>query len=448
MTAPVRGVPAATIDGVRDRLADVVHPPTRADVARALAEVAGPLREEDREATRRVVTAELLGAGPLDELLADPAVTDVLVNGPAEVWADRGGGLERADVWFADDDTVRRLATRLAASGGRRLDAAAPFADARLPDGTRLHAVLTPVAIGGTCLSLRRPRRVPIGLAEFVTGDAGDATGTPPRRSAGTESPEAHAATTKPSAAGGRSAGIAARRDGETLVDVLRALVDARLAIAVTGGTGTGKTTLLAALLGCVSPAERVVIVEDTTELALERDNLVRLQGRPPNIEGAGAITQRDLVRQALRMRPDRLVVGEVRGPEVLDLLVAFNTGHEGGLTTVHGNAPGALPARMEALGALAGLSRPALHSLLAAAVQVTVHLRRDDAGRRVVAAVGVLRQDPGGLVRVRPALVATPPAPPEAPGGRMLPADGLPWLRDLLRDRGVALPPPFGSRP
>ncbi|WP_076819839.1 CpaF family protein [Pseudofrankia asymbiotica] len=451
MTAPIRGVPAKTIDGVRDRLADVAHPPTRSDVARALAEVAGPLREEDREATRRVVTAELLGAGPLDELLADPSVTDVLVNGPAEVWVDRGRGLERADVWFTDDDTVRRLATRLAASGGRRLDAAAPFADARLADGTRLHAVLAPVAIGGTCLSLRRPRRVPIGLAEFVTGDAGDAgdaTGTLLRRSAGEGSAEAHTAAARPSAAGGRSVDMAARRDREALVGVLRALVDARLAIAVTGGTGTGKTTLLAALLGCVSPAERVVIVEDTTELALERDNLVRLQGRPPNIEGAGAITQRDLVRQALRMRPDRLVVGEVRGPEVLDLLVAFNTGHEGGLTTVHGNAPGALPARMEALGALAGLSRAALHSLLAAAVQVTVHLRRDDAGRRVVAAVAVLRQDPGGLVRVRPALVATPPAPPEAPGGRMLPADGLPWLRDLLRDRGVALPSPFGSRP
>jgi len=411
MTTPARGVPAATIAEVRDRLVDVAHPPTQADMDRALADVAGPLPASDREAARRLVAAELLGAGPLDDLLADPDVTDVLVNGPDEVWVDRSRGLERVDVWFDDDDAVRRLATRLAASGGRRLDAAAPFVDARLPDGTRLHAVLTPVAVDGTCLSLRRPRRVPISLAAFVAGDA------------------------------------AGWRESTALVGVLRALVDARLAIAVTGGTGTGKTTLLAALLDHVDPAERVVLVEDTTELALDRENLVRLQGRPPNIEGAGAITQRDLVRQALRMRPDRLVVGEVRGPEVLDLLVAFNTGHEGGLTTVHGNAPGTLPARMEALGALAGLGRAALHSLLAAAVQVTVHLRRDDAGRRVVAAVGVLRQDADGLVRVRPALVATPPAPLDAPGGRMLPADGMPWLRDLLRDRGVLLPAPFGSR-
>jgi pilus assembly protein CpaF len=171
------------------------------------------------------------------------------------------------------------------------------------------------------------------------------------------------------------------------------------------------------------------------------------LQGRPPNIEGAGAITQRDLVRQALRMRPDRLVVGEVRGPEALDLLVAFNTGHEGGLTTVHGNAAGALPARMEALGALAGLGRAAVHSLLAAAMHVTVHLRRDAAGRRAVAAVGVLRPEPDGLVRVRPALVATPSVgPPGAASGALLPAEGLPGLRDLLRDRGVTLPAPFGG--
>ncbi|MBL7516614.1 Flp pilus assembly complex ATPase component TadA, partial [Frankia sp. CNm7] len=308
-----------------------------------------------------------------------------------------------------------------AAAGGRRLDAAAPFADARLPDGTRLHAVLAPVAVGGTCLSLRRPRRVPVTLTEFV---------------------------------GGGTAGGAA---GASLVGVLRALVAGRLAVVVTGGTGTGKTTLLAALLGCVDAAERLVVVEDTTELTLDRDNVVRLQGRPPNIEGAGAITQRDLVRQALRMRPDRLVVGEVRGPEVLDLLVAFNTGHEGGLTTLHAGGPGALPARVEALGALAGLSRPEAHSLLAAAVHATVHLRRDGAGRRVVAAVGVLRQEPDGLVRVRPALAATPIAgapagpatagPPAGPGGGMLPAEGLPWLRDLLRDRGIALPPPFGPR-
>jgi len=400
------------VAAVRERLADADHPPTPADIARALAEIAGPQFPADREATQRAVTAELLGAGPLDVPLADPAVTDVLVNGPDEVWVDRGFGLERAEVRFADEESVRRLACRLAAAAGRRLDAAAPFADARLPDGTRLHAVLAPVAADGTCLSLRRPSRVPLTLDEVVDGQ------------------------------------------DRALAGVLRALVAARLALVITGGTGTGKTTLLAALLGCVPPAHRVVVVEDTTELVLGRDNLVRLQGRPANIEGAGAITQRDLVRQALRMRPDRLVVGEVRGPEVLDLLVAFNTGHEGGITTIHANAAAALPARVEALAALAGLSRAAAHSQLAAAVQVAVHLRRDAAGRRAVATIGVLRQDADGLARVRPALVAAPaprarPGPGPAPAqraGALLPADGLPTLRELLRGRGIALPPPFAG--
>jgi pilus assembly protein CpaF len=400
------------VTAVRDRLAHASHPATPAAVARALAEVAGPLPDSEREATWRAVTAELLGAGPLEDLLADPAVTDVLVNGPSSVWVDRGTGLERTKVRFADDDAVRRLAVRLASAAGRRLDTAAPFADAQLPDGTRLHAVLPPAAADGTCLSLRRPRPVPLPLDEFAAGQ------------------------------------------DPTIVAVLRAVVAGRLATVITGGTGTGKTTLLAALLGCVHPAQRVVVVEDTTELVLAQDNLARLQGRPANIEGAGAITQRDLVRQALRMRPDRLVVGEVRGPEVLDLLVAFNTGHEGGMTTLHANAAGALPARVEALGALAGLPRPAVHSLLAAAVQVTVHLRRDAAGRRLIAMIGVLRQHPDGLVRVRPALVSARaetaragPGRPAGSGDVLMPGDGLPWLRDLLWDQGIVLPFIAGAR-
>ncbi|MBX6390406.1 MAG: TadA family conjugal transfer-associated ATPase [Frankia sp.] len=353
--------------------------------------------------------AELVGAGPLAAALADPDVTDVLVNGPDEVWIDRGAGLERTHLRFADDEEVRRLAVGLAAAAGRRLDAAAPFTDALLPDGTRLHAVLAPTAAAGTCLSLRRPRRRPFTLPQFVA-------------SAG-----AHPA----------------------LADLFAALVAARLAVVVTGGTGTGKTTLLAALLAEVDPAQRIVLVEDTAELALPRVNLVRLQGRPPNIEGAGEITQRDLVRQALRMRPDRLVVGEVRGPEVLDLLVAFNTGHEGGCTTVHANAAGALPARLEALGSLAGLSRPAVHSHLAAAIDVAIHLRRDSSGRRWIDTVGVLCREPDGLVRVEPALLTRPAGGgPGAPYQRPLPASGLPRLCALLHDRGITPPASCWARP
>lgn len=402
-TEPV-AVSSAALSDVRARLAAGPRAPTAADVANVLRDVIGPLGA-DPEATRRALTAELLGAGPLEDLLADPSVTDVLVNRPDEVWVDRGRGLERAAVRFADEDAVRRLAVRLAASGGRRLDAAAPFTDARLPDGTRLHAVLTPIAVDGTCLSLRRPRRDQLTLDDLV------ALGTV----------------------------------GPALADGLRAVAAARLAVVITGGTGTGKTTVLAALLDLVDPAERVVLVEDTTELVLRRRNLVRVQGRPANVEGAGSVTQRDLVRQALRMRPDRLVLGEVRGAEVLDLLVAFNTGHEGGMTTVHANTPAALPARLEALGSLAGLSRPAVHSHLAAALHVSVHLRRGTDGRRQVAALSVLRQGSDGLVRVHPALVATPPTGRPGAGSPVLPAEGLPWLRELLRDRGMALTVPAG---
>jgi pilus assembly protein CpaF len=376
--------------------------------------VVGALDGRDPLATQAqaAVAAEMIGAGPLEALLADPAVTDVLVNGPGEVWVDRGDGLERTAVRFPDEDVLRRLAIRLAAAGGRRLDAAMPYADARMPDGTRLHAVLPPIAIHGTCLSLRRHRRRPFSLDELQ-------------------------------AAGTVDSAMAA---------ALRAVIHARLATMITGGTGSGKSTLLTALLGTVPAAERIVLIEDTAELALRRPNLVRLEGRTPNIEGAGEITQRDLVRQALRMRPDRLVVGEIRGAEVLDLLVAFNTGHEGGLSTVHANAAGALPTRLEALGALAGLPRAALHSHLAAALRTAVHVWRGPGGRRQVGAIGVLHRAGDGLVRVVPAMRSTPPvwegAGPTGSGRpSTLPAEGLPMLRDLLRDRGMPLPAELWDR-
>ena len=307
---------------------------------------------------------DLLGrarpTGALEPLLAEPGVTDVLVNGPAEVWVDRGSGLERVPVDLGDDATVRRLAQRLVGAAGRRLDDACPFADAVLPDGTRLHAVLAPVAVRGTALSLRVPRRVRFTLDELVA--------------AGTV------------AAGGGA--------------WLRALVAARLAVLISGGAGTGKTTLLATLLGLVAPDERIVVVEDTRELDPEHPHVVRLEARPPNVEGAGAITVRDLVRQALRMRPDRLVVGEVRGGEVIDLLAALNTGHRGGGGTVHANEAAAVPARLEALAAAAGMGRSALHAQLAAGIDAVVHLDRE-AGTRRVTGVAVPRRGPDGMVRL-----------------------------------------------
>lgn len=357
------------VDAVRNRLVREGRPPTPARVAAALRAEGGVLGDEELLAIARTVWADLAGAGPLDAYLRDPEVTDVLVNRPDDVWVDAGSGLRRVAVRFADEPDVRRLAQRLAALGGRRLDDASPYVDARLPDGVRLHAVLPPVAAEGTCLSLRMPRRRVLSLPELV-------------------------------AAGGLP---------EAGADLLYSLVAARAAFLVTGGTGTGKTTLLSALLSLVPPDDRVVLVEDSAELRPRHPHVVRLESRPPNIEGAGAVVLRDLVRQALRMRPDRLVVGEVRGPEVVDLLSALNTGHEGGCGTLHANRAADVPARIEALACAAGLSREAVHSQLAAALDVVVHLTRDRTdGRRRVAEICTLHRGPNGLVAALPAATFT----------------------------------------
>ncbi|MFD7295620.1 TadA family conjugal transfer-associated ATPase [Streptomyces sp. NPDC059897] len=358
-------VGARMLDGVRQWLAENGSEATPARVAEALRAQGRVLGDAEVLGAAGMLRSELVGAGPLEPLLADPSVTDVLVSAPDEVWVDRGGGLERADVAFEGAVEVRRLAQRLAAVVGRRLDDARPWVDARLPDGTRLHAVLPPIAAGCTCLSLRVVRPRAFTLEELTA--------------AGTVPP------------GGDR--------------VLRALLDARLSFLISGGTGTGKTTLLSALLGLVGPRERIVLAEDSAELRPDHPHVVRLESRPANQEGAGAVGLDDLVRQALRMRPDRLVVGEVRGPEVVALLAALNTGHEGGSCTVHANAASDVPVRLEALGTAAGLDRAALHSQLAAALSVVLHLVRGRDGRRRIAQVQVLERDADGWVRAVPAL-------------------------------------------
>lgn len=390
------------VERVRARLADGVvagrHAPlvpTPAAVAAALRAEAGELcGDAELLAVLAQLRCEIVGAGPLEPLLREPRVTDVLVNGPDQVWVDRGAGLERADVTFPDEAAVRRLALRLVAPTGRPLDDAHPWVDARLPDGTRLHAALPPVAVDGTCLSLRVARHAAHGLDDLV-----ELGGLSP--------------------AGAR---------------LLRALVAARLALLVSGGTGSGKTTLLAALLGEADPRERLVLVEDSGELRPRHPHVVRLECRPANAEGAGAVGLSDLVRQALRMRPDRLVVGEVRGAEVADLLAALNTGHEGGCGTVHANGAGEVPARLEALGGMAGLGRDALHSQVAAAVQAVVHLVRERGGRRRVAEVRVLLPDRAGLVRAVPAV--------RLEGSGLRPVrPGADRLAQECAERGVDLP-------
>ncbi|MFE7570333.1 TadA family conjugal transfer-associated ATPase [Streptomyces sp. NPDC057539] len=353
------------LDAVRQRLAESGADPTPARVAAALRAQGRLLGDTEVLGAAAELRCELVGTGPLEPLLDDPEVTDVLVSAPDRVWVDRGGGLELTAVSFADAASVRRLAQRLAAVAGRRLDDARPWVDARLPDGTRMHAVLPPVAVGSTCLSLRVVRPKAFSLAELTV--------------AGTVPP-----------------------GGER---VLRALIETRQSFLISGGTGTGKTTLLSTLLGLVGERERIVLAEDSAELRPDHPHVVRLEGRPANQEGAGLVTLRDLVRQALRMRPDRLVVGEVRGHEVTELLAALNTGHEGGCGTVHANTAADVPARLEALGTAAGLDRAALHSQLAAALSVVIHLVRDRDGRRKIAEVHVLERDSAGLVVPVPAL-------------------------------------------
>ncbi|MEU4257527.1 TadA family conjugal transfer-associated ATPase [Streptomyces fradiae] len=378
------------LEAVRQQLAESGTEPTPAGVAAALRAQERLLGDTQVLGTAEELRCELVGTGPLEPLLADPSVTDVLVSAPDRVWVDRGQGLEPSGVSFPDADAVRRLAQRLAAVAGRRLDDARPWVDARLPDGTRMHAVLPPVAVGSTCLSLRVVRPRAFTLTEL--------------RRAGTVPP-----------GGGR---------------VLRALVDNRVSYLVSGGTGTGKTTLLATLLGLVGHRERIVLAEDSAELRPEHPHVVRLEARPPNQEGAGRVTLRDLVRQALRMRPDRLVVGEVRGAEVADLLAALNTGHEGGCGTVHANTAADVPARLEALGVTAGLDRAALHSQLAAGLSAVVHLVRAPDGSRRVAQIHVLERGPDGLVTTVPALTWSPAGFVEERGRQRLYAliGGPPW--------------------
>jgi pilus assembly protein CpaF len=381
------------IERVRERLATETAPLLPNVVAAAIrAESSGVLSDVDVLSNLRLLQTELTGAGILEPLLCAEGTTDVLVSAPDSVWVDDGTGLRRSTVRFEDEIAVRRLAQRLALSAGRRLDEAQPWVDGQLrgldADGftVRLHAVLPPIAPAGTCLSLRVLRPATQDLAALV--------------------------------AAGAIAGEAAG-----LVDDV---IAARVAFLVSGGTGTGKTTLLSAALGAVAPDERIVCVEDAPELAPRHPHLVNLVARYANVEGVGEVTVRDLVRQALRMRPDRIVVGEVRGGEVVDLLAALNTGHDGGAGTVHANSPAEVPARLEALAALGGLGRSALHSQLAAAVRVVLHVARDRTGRRRLDEIAVLQRGGDAMVAASTAW--------HADRGH---DEGMTRLKELLAGRG-----------
>ena len=359
----MKAVDRALLDDVRSRLGSAGATgaaPGDEAVRTALRATGRVLGSRALTELAHAARAELTGAGALQPLLELPGVTDVLVNGPRDVWVDHGEGLVPVDLDLGGPSDVRALAVRMAAVAGQRLDDASPTVDARLPDGTRLHAVIEPIAESGAVLALRVLRQAAFTLESLVTSGA-----IPERWS-----------------------------------PLLRSLVVGRANVLVTGGTGTGKTTLLAALLALVPRDERIVTVEEARELAPVHPHVVPLTARRPNVEGAGEVPLADLVRGALRMRPDRIVLGECRGAEIRELLLAMNTGHDGGMATVHANAVEHVPARLEALAALAAMPRDAVAAQAVAALDVVLHLRRERS-RRFLAEIGVVRRSDGGHLEV-----------------------------------------------
>ncbi|HEY2868794.1 MAG TPA: CpaF family protein [Gaiellales bacterium] len=345
---------AALAAGYRERLRrELLDRPPGADLRVAAERVAWELLHSDRVAldpadARRLVAGivdDTVGLGPLDPLLRDRGVTEVIANGPGRIYAERSGRLVRESVAFRDEEHLRHVIDRVVSSVGRRVDESSPMVDARLPDGSRVNAVLPPIAVDGPLLTIRKFARAPFRVDDLVA--------------AGSLTP--------------------------AQADLLERCVRGRLNVVVSGGTGTGKTTLLNALAGFIDPAERIVTVEDAAELRLPQPHVARLESRPPNVEGRGEVTLRALVRNALRMRPDRIVVGEVRGGEALDMLQAMNTGHDGSLTTVHASSPADAVRRIETMALMAGLDLPhiAVREQVASAVDVIVHLVRDGDGSR-----------------------------------------------------------------
>lgn len=318
-----------------------------------LAEEKLPLTTSEKQQLTRDILNETLGLGPLEPLLNDPEINDILVNGFESVWIDRNGRLEQTDIRFKDEEHLIHVINRIVARIGRRVDESSPIVDARLPDGSRVNAIIPPLSLEGPVLSIRRFRPVPFQFEDLVK-------------------------------LGTINAGIA---------DFLNKAVQARLNILISGGTSAGKTTLLNVLSGCIGDHERIVTIEDTAELRLQQRHVIRLESRPANIEGKGAVSQRELVKNALRMRPDRIVVGEVRGPEALDMLQAMNTGHEGSLTTVHANSPRDALSRLETLVLLAGieLSQRSIREQIGSAFDLIVQVKRlPDGSRRVVSVTEV----------------------------------------------------------
>jgi len=323
-----------------------------------------PLNSSERQHLADEIIDELLGFGPLEPLLADPTISDILVNGPSEVFIERHGVLEETNVKFRDPEHLFRIIDRIVVNVGRRIDESTPLVDARLPDGSRVNAVIPPITLDGASVSIRKFSKIPFNLDRLI--EIGSMT--------------------------------------EDCASVLRGVVACRLNILISGGTGTGKTTLLNAMSHAIGHKERIVTIEDAAELQLQQRHVVRMETRPQNIEGKGQIDQRMLVKNALRMRPDRIIVGEVRGGEAFDMLQAMNTGHDGSITTVHANSPRDAISRVEQMIGMAGMDLPAksIRGQIASALDIIIQIKRFADGTRRVVSVQELTGMEGDVVTMQ----------------------------------------------
>ncbi len=363
------------------------------------------LTGDERQRLVRDITDDVLGLGPLQPFLDDPSVTEVMVNGSASIYVERRGMVELTDARFLDDGHVRQVIERIVAQVGRRVDESSPMVDARLPDGSRVNAIVPPLAVDGPMLTIRKFAETALTIGDLLQ--------------LGSISPEA--------------------------AELLDLCVLGRMSVLISGGTGTGKTTLLNVLSSFIPDHERIVTIEDAVELRLHQEHVIRLESRPPNIEGRGEITIRDLVRNALRMRPDRIVVGEVRGGEALDMLQAMNTGHEGSLSTLHANSPRDALSRLETMVLMAGIDLPvrAIREQIASAIDVIVQVSRLRDGTRRIVSMAEVDGLEGDVVTLTPLFEFDRSPGVDADGrvlGRLRPTGRRPRFADALRDNGLDL--------
>ncbi len=361
-------------------------------------------RSERRRLFEQIV-AEILGLGPLEPLLADDSITEVMVNGPKNIFVERDGKIERTNASFESDEHLMRIIDRIVAPLGRRIDESSPMVDARLPDGSRVNAVIPPISLVGPTVTIRKFSRIPLTIQDLI--------------GFGSITPEA--------------------------VEFLRAAVIARINVLISGGTGSGKTTLLNVLSGFIPNDERIVTIENAAELQLRQEHVVTLESRPPNIEGRGEITTRDLVINTLRMRPDRIVVGECRGAEALDMLQAMNTGHDGSLTTAHSNSPRDSLARLETMVLMAGMDLPmrAIREQIASAIQLVVHEERMRDGSRKVVSITEIQGMEGDIITMSEIFAFEQTGVEDGKViGRLRPTGIRPKFIKQIQAAGIMLPP------